>query len=59
MTVGYANLEPHSLDRVHADKWLGEERIDELEKLRLQQEQKKTEAPQQITMADFLENDVA
>ena len=59
LTVGYSNLEPHSLDRVHADKWLGEERIDELEKLRLQQEQKKTEAPQQITMADFLENDVA
>ena len=59
LTVGYSNLEPHSLDRVHADKWLGEERIDELEKLRLQQEQKKMETPQQITMADFLENDVA
>ena len=32
--IGYYNLEPKSLDRVHADKWLGHERISELEKER-------------------------
>lgn len=32
--IGYNNLEPTSLDRVHADKWLGPERIRELEKER-------------------------
>lgn len=55
LTVGYPNLEPHSLDRIHADKWLGEQRINELELLRLQQEQEKLEAPQQLTVADFME----
>ena len=36
LEVGYENLEPHSLDRVHADKWLKKERIEELEQIRRQ-----------------------
>lgn len=55
LTIGYANLEPHSLDRIHADKWLGEQRIHELEQLRLQQLLEKTKAPQQLAISDFLE----
>lgn len=36
LEVGYWNMEPHSLDRVHADTWLGSLRIDELEEIRQQ-----------------------
>lgn len=35
LEVGYESLEEHSLDRVHADKWLTEERLAELESIRL------------------------
>ena len=36
LKTGYDSLEEHSLDRIHADKWLSPERIEELEELRLQ-----------------------
>ena len=57
LTVGYYNLESHSLDRIHADKWLGEQRIEELETLRLQQKQEKQIAPQQLSITDFMEQE--
>ena len=59
LNVGYQNMEPNSLDRIHADKWLGEERIQELEALRLQQEQEQKISPQQITIADFMTKEAA
>lgn len=34
LEIGYENLEPYSLDKIHADKWLEPERIQELTKLR-------------------------
>ena len=58
LTVGYHNLETYSLDRIHADKWLSEQRINELEQLRSQQEQEKQNQPQQLTIADFVHQEV-
>lgn len=55
LTIGYDNLEPHSLDRIHADKWLDAGRLAELETLRLQQIKEKQQEPRQITLENFLE----
>lgn len=55
LKVGYANLPEYGCDRIHADQWLGEERIHELEqqrRMRMQEEQKK---PVQL-MFDLTEN---
>ena len=52
LEIGYENLSPHSLDRIHADKWLGEERLKELGKLREQQLQEKQSEPIQISLFD-------
>lgn len=54
LEVGYDNLEECSLDRVHADKWLGEKRIAELEEMRLQHEKEKQEQPVQMSLFDFM-----
>ncbi len=56
---GYYSLEAHSVDRIHADKWLGEERIRELESQRLTLLQTKKEAPLQMTMTEFMEMEEA
>lgn len=55
LEVGYDNLEKHSLDRIHADRWLGEERIEELEEMRRQKEKEKQEQPVQMSLFDFME----
>lgn len=52
--VGYENLEEYSLDRVHADKWLGVERIDELEKIRQQKIKEEQEKPVQLSLFDMI-----
>ena len=51
--VGYENLESYSLDRVHADKWLGKKRISELESLRKEKIKAEQDKPQQMTLEDF------
>lgn len=51
---GYSNLEEYSLDRIHADKWLGEERIAELEEIRRQELKKEQEKPVQMDIFDFI-----
>ena len=54
LEVGYYNLPPGRIDKVHADKWLGKTRISELEaerKKRLRQEQEK---PKQMQLSDFI-----
>lgn len=52
LKVGYANLEPFSLDRVHADKWLGQDRIAELEEMRLQKVKEEQMKPVQLSLFD-------
>lgn len=56
LSVGYKNLEEFSLDKSHADKWLTEERISELEQLREEREAREKKQPVQMTMEDLYEN---
>ncbi|WP_243140297.1 sarcolemmal membrane-associated protein [Hungatella hathewayi] len=49
---GYGSLENYSLDKIHADKWLTPERIEELEKLRLQRIKEEQEQPVQMNLFD-------
>ena len=52
--VGYENLELYSLDRVHADKWLAPERLEELEQLRQQKIKEEQEKPVQLSLFDMI-----
>ena len=51
--VGYENLEPYSMNRVHADKWLDPERLEELEQLRQQKIKEEQEKPVQLSLFDM------
>lgn len=53
LTVGYENMESYSIDRIHADKWLGAERIEELEKLRQQKLREEQNKPTQLSLFDM------
>ena len=53
MENGYESLEKFSVDRRHADKWLGEERIAELEQMRLEKEKERREQPVQLSLFDI------
>ena len=50
LEIGYENLNPHSLDRIHADKWFGEERLKELGKLREQRLREEQDKPVQLSL---------
>ena len=50
---GYESLEKFRADRRHADKWLGEERIAELEQMRLEKEKERKEQPVQLSLFDM------
>ena len=50
---GYGNLKEFSLDRRHADRWLGEERIAQLERQRQELEKERREQPVQISLPDL------
>ena len=50
--VGYANLPDTSIDRVHADKWLDPERLEELENIRQQKIKEEQEKPVQLSLFD-------
>ena len=52
--VGYSNLEPYSLDRIHADKWLDSKRLEELEEIRKQKIKEEQEKPVQLTLFDMM-----
>lgn len=52
--VGYWNMEPFSIDRIHADKWLGSERIDELEEIRNQKLKEEQNKPVQLDLFDIM-----
>lgn len=51
--VGYENLEPYSMNRVHADKWLDPERLEALEQLRQQKIKEEQEKPVQLSLFDM------
>lgn len=50
--IGYENLPDTSIDRVHADKWLDPERLEELESIRQQKIKKEQEKPVQLSLFD-------
>lgn len=52
LEVGYENLEEFSMDKVHADKWLSEERLAELEELR--QATLREIKPEQLSLFDLM-----
>lgn len=54
LETGYWNMDPYSLDRVHADKWLGALRIDELEEIRKQKLKEEQEKPVQLNLFDYM-----
>ena len=43
----------YSADRVHADKWLTPERLDELEQIRKQKIKEEQEKPVQLSLFDM------
>ena len=55
LEFGYYNLPENSLDRIHADKWIGYARIAELENLRNQKLKEEREKPVQLNMFDMME----
>ena len=50
---GYGSLKEFSLDKRHADRWLGEERIAQLERQRNEMEKERREQPVQISLSDL------
>ena len=54
LEVGYHNLESHSLEKIHADKWLGYERINELEEMRDKKAKEEREKPVQLSLFDMM-----
>ena len=51
--VGYENLVEYSADRVHADKWLTPERLEELEQIRQRKIKEEQEKPVQLSLYDM------
>lgn len=51
--IGYENLSSTSVDRVHADKWLDPERLEELENIRQQKIKEEQEKPVQLSLFDM------
>lgn len=54
LDVGYESLEQYSLDKRHADKWLTEKRIKELERMREKRLREKSSAPKQMSLFDLM-----
>lgn len=50
LDVGYQNLEPYSLEKVHADKWLTPKRIQELTEMREQRIAEEKNRPVQLSL---------
>jgi hypothetical protein len=53
LETGYYGLRECSLDRIYADKWLGEDRIAGLEEMRQQAARKKRGEPVQMSLFDL------
>lgn len=54
LEVGYENLEEHSLDKIHADRWLDPERLEEIAEQRRQMLMEEKNKPKQMTLFDFI-----
>lgn len=54
LEVGYTELKEYSADKIHADKWLGTARIQELEQVRLKRQEEKESEPVQISLFDMV-----
>lgn len=54
LEIGYENLEVFSVDKAHADKWLTDKRIKELEFLRKQRIKEEQSKPVQMTLENIL-----
>ena len=54
IAVGYDNLEEFALDKIHADKWLGKERIAELETIRQENIRKEANMLVQGSILDLI-----
>lgn len=54
LDIGYHNLERTDIDKIHADKWLGEEKIAELEELREKRIREEQNRPVQLSLFDML-----
>ena len=52
--VGYSNLEELSIDKVHADKWIEPERLEELEEIRQKKIKEEQEKPVQLSLFDMM-----
>lgn len=55
LEIGYYNLPEYELDKIHADKWLGEDRIEELEVIREQRLKEEAEKPVQLSLFDLMD----
>lgn len=53
LEVGYEALEDYSLDKIHADKWLGTVRLQELEQIRQKRLEEKEKEPVQLSLFDM------
>lgn len=53
LDIGYYNLERTDIDKIHADKWLGKKRINELEKIREQKLKEEKQKPVQLSLFDL------
>lgn len=53
LEVGYDNLEMYSLDKIHADKWLTDERIAELQKERERIARERENEPKQMSLFEI------
>lgn len=53
LEIGYENFKELSLDKIHADKWISEERIEELENIRKQKMKEEQEKPVQLSLFDL------
>ena len=55
--IGYENLPKTSLDRTHADKWFGPDRLEELAELRKLKLKEEQERPVQLSLFDMIKEE--
>lgn len=56
LEIGYYNLPEHSLDKIHADRWLSEDRIEEIEEMRARRLEEEIDKPIQLSLFDMIKD---
>lgn len=56
LEIGYYNLPEHSLDKIHADRWLSEDRIEEIEEMRARRLEEELDKPIQLSLFDMIKD---